>query len=233
MTDTITKKKRPTAGSKYNYVSCDISRAKKWVASLNNLKLKARFETEEEAAYQANIWIKEHNLDTSKLNDIKKPEKFIEHQPKVKNELPEGITFKNGKYCARSGLNGTDIKLGTYSTLDEAIHARQTKEAEVKKEQNEKLLSIPIDKNENGECIMKMYIKKINETIEIIIDEDIYYDLIQHKWNINDSGSVCRQVDRKNVLLSKYVLGYDGNKRIEYINGNRLDNRKDNLCVKT
>ena len=106
------------------------------------------------------------------------------------------------------------------------------KEEEIQKEQNEKLLSIPIDKNENGECIIKMYIKKLDKTIEIIVDEECYHNILQYKWNINDSGVLCRQANRKNILLSKYILGYDGNKHIEFLNKNKNDYRKENLHIK-
>lgn len=66
--------------------------------------------------------------------------------------------------------------LGTFDTLEEAIRARKNAENERSIILKERLLAIPKTYNANGQCIFKI------KDIEVIIDEEIFHDIIQYKW---------------------------------------------------
>ena len=222
----LSKMKYETKYSKYNYVSFHKS-SEKWVTLCNELT--AYFDNENDAAYQANIWINENNLDKDKLNDVQPSPNFVPYIPKKTNIYPKGISFSNNKYIARICVDGFDKKLGYFNTLDEAIQCRKAKEEEVKKEKKEAMLKEPIKRNNDGECIID--IKSDNQ---LIVDEDKYYDLKMFSWHINKNGHVyMTDENKKHVMLDKFLLEYDGNDVINHIDGNKLNNKISNLRIIT
>jgi hypothetical protein len=92
-------------------------------------------------------------------------------------------------------------------------------------------LNTPKKRNEKGECIIEILRKKI-KVAETIVDEDIYHDLLRYKWHLTDFGYI-RNMEKNSILLSRYVLNYTGNDVVDHINGNRLDNRRENLRIVT
>ena len=69
---------------------------------------------------------------------------------------------------------------------------------------------------------------------EILVDEDIYYDLTLYTWCMNIRGYVKGTVDNKNCRLHRYVMKCTDPKiYVDHINGNPLDNRKQNLRLVT
>lgn len=92
-------------------------------------------------------------------------------------------------------------------------------------------MSRPITRDTQGNCILQ--IKKKNEIIDVLVDEDIYYDLIHYTWRITNGKYVAGRVNGKDVRLSRYVMNYYGKDLIDHINGNTLDNRRCNLRVVT
>lgn len=84
------------------------------------------------------------------------------------------------------------------------------------------------------------YIIEIEGTIngKIIVDKEDYSKMIKYKWYIVDKKyPTCKAYDYKNkkvILMSKMVTGYyDGELLIDHINGNTLDNRRENLRLLT
>ena len=70
-----------------------------------------------------------------------------------------------------------------------------------------------------------------------LIDDNDYEKVIQYKWLCNNYGYATRQYwDRiskkyKGIFLSNFILGALENQSVDHINGNRLDNRKNNLRI--
>lgn len=68
----------------------------------------------------------------------------------------------------------------------------------------------------------------------IIVNNDLLPKLKLHKWYVNANGYAERQVQkaykRKAVYMHHEILGYPpSGKIVDHINGNKLDNRRENL----
>jgi hypothetical protein len=225
------KKKPINSISKYNYVSFDKSTGK-WIASIN--KLKKIYDYEEHAAYQINLWLKQDlTLNQNKYNPIEKPEDFVEHQERKKNPYPKGVSFKQGWFLARINIDGKEYTLGKFNNAEEAIACRLAKDEELAKEKQEKILSTPIKRNKDNIPIIEIDDKKTKKILEVLVDEDNYYDLVKHIWHTNNDGYVKSQLKRKSLNMARIIMKYDGDDVIDHIDGNKLDNRKQNLRIST
>lgn len=194
---------------------------------LNHDKLYASYVDEIHAAYQYNLWVEKYNLKTAKINDIEIPDDFIEYIPRSK-ELPKGIYLnKKNKYIVKQTINYIRKHIGTYSNLNDAIIALEKVNLQKQENLKEKLYKTPILYNENGDCIFK-----INE-IDILIDKELYYDIIQYKWHVNNYGYVIANINKKDIRLHRYIMNYSEDDFIDHINGDKLDNRKSNLRIAT
>lgn len=76
-----------------------------------------------------------------------------------------------------------------------------------------------------------MNIIKLTKGYEAIVDEDNYNELSKYKWYYHNSGYAIRSI-RKNdkkftIYMHREILKNE--KFIDHINGNGLDNRKENL----
>ena len=226
------KKKPINTSSKYNYVSYHQTK-KLWIACINELR--AVYHTEIEAAHQVNIWINRHNLNTNKLNDVQEPDGFVEHQPRPKNNYPTGVSFKKNKFYARIFMNGKDIVLGRFNTVEEAIKCRKDKDDEIAKEKSDAIYSTPIMKNSDGNCIIQVPDRKNNTLVDVIIDEDMYYDCLHYTWRVSLDGYIWgyNKESKKAFQLSRYVMKYEDKNLVDHINNNKADNRRDNLRIAT
>lgn len=74
---------------------------------------------------------------------------------------------------------------------------------------------------------------------KFIVDINILYKIIElnKTWRINTNGYVISDSwdgkKQHGIRLHRWILDYNGNLDIDHINGNRLDNRKDNLRICT
>lgn len=82
-----------------------------------------------------------------------------------------GIRLKNNKYVATYWYNNKHLHIGTYLTIEDAIEKRNEKIKEL-------IVKIPeiIITNENNNYII------IATNNEVIVDKELYYDLIKYKW---------------------------------------------------
>lgn len=72
----------------------------------------------------------------------------------------------------------------------------------------------------------------------ILFDCDDFEMVKSHQWTINEHGyAICRPTpevkNRKTLWMHRHLMKYNGEKDIDHINGNKLDNRKENLRICT
>ncbi len=219
------KSKANNSSSKYFGVS---SHNKKWRTELryNNEYLYATYKTEEECAYQWDLWMKEYNIITAKLNNIPKPDNFIIYIKVEKlNNLP--------KYIYKSNKNKFRIIFNNYSEYFYSLEEAEKRLNELKNIIIPNII-IPqiIIRNENNDCIIELFNKNNKKVGETIVDENIYNDLIKYKW-CTKRGYVYGTVNKKTILLHRYIMNYNEKDFIDHINNNPLDNRKSNLRIVT
>lgn len=89
-----------------------------------------------------------------------------------------------------------------------------------------------IKRNSNNIPIIELFNKRRERVGETLVDEDIYFELMKHTWNLSIQGYVKGLTnDRKSIRLHRFVMNYTGNKIVDHINGDKLDNRKENLRI--
>jgi hypothetical protein len=205
---------------------------KKWLVRVNieGKDINAFYENEIHAAYQYDLWIQNYNLYDKgyRLNNIDKPEKFIEYTKKAKiNNLPTNITMKNNKYAVVYKKK----TYGIFNNLEEAINKLELVKIQYLEEINEQILNTPITKNDNNEVIINLYNKKKEKIAETIIDEDMYHSVIKYTWCLNGKEHVQSKINGKTIRLHRFILNYDGALNVIHRNGNILDNRRNNLYI--
>lgn len=199
-----------------------------------NERIYAIYKTELHAAYQYNLWVKEFNKETTKVNNIEKPDNFIKYSKKVKTggNIPKGIVFRKTNETYFIKYKGIYYK-GSYKTLKEAEYKLAEVKQNIKLKRAENIESTPIKRNQKGECIIELYNKKKEKTGETIVDEEDYYELIKYSIHLNYQGYVNVIIDNKKYYLARYILKYNGENYVDHINNNPLDNRKCNLRIVT
>lgn len=84
---------------------------------------------------------------------------------------------------------------------------------------------------------MSLYLKIGIRGHQTLVDDDIAEDLGRFKWSISTHGYVCRMVTvrRKNFnfLLHRVIMDALPSQILDHANGDRLDNRRENLRVAT
>jgi len=79
---------------------------------------------------------------------------------------------------------------------------------------------------------MELEIKDKNNSIIQISDED--FEMVsQHKWHVNKDGYVKGQANGKKVFLHRFILSAQSGQVVDHSNGDKLDNRRENLKITT
>jgi hypothetical protein len=74
-----------------------------------------------------------------------------------------------------------------------------------------------------------MKIIKLTKNYEAIVDDEDYKKFNQHKWYYSASGYAVRDSKSKRLYLHREIMVCPENLYIDHINGDKLDNRKNNL----
>lgn len=224
------KLKQKNSTSKYYGVSY-VKNKNMWITCIvfNKIRLRAYYDIEEHAAYQYDLWIKEHKLEYSKINNIEKPKDFNLYEKKIKKnqELPIGINISNSKF--RVQINNKTY--GYFEVLEDAIKKLNEVREQLKKEKE--LIPEIIIQNENRDYIIEFYNKKYTKINETIVDEKSFNEI--KKYKISYSNKYAKiLVDNKLYRLHRYLLNCnDLDYYVDHINGNKLDNRIENLRIVT
>ena len=183
--------------------------------SIDGIRKSVSFEKEEHAAYWYDQLALKHYGDDAKINGVTKPNDFIE--PIENNRtLPKGVYESKGKYSAY--YRGKYI--GVFETVKEAENAYNEKKESLKTS-NESV----IVRNKDGIAIIST-----SKGEEILVDDDKYTDLFQYFWCVN-SNYAKANVGKKLVQMHRYLLNAKEDDIVDHINGNKLDNRLENLRI--
>lgn len=206
-----------------------------WIAQINikdTTGLRAYYKNEHHAAHNYNLWLIEYKFDNITLNNVPKEElkDFVLYKAKEKKDLPKGIHLVGKKFKVLI----KKILYGYFDNLDDAIIKADSIYGILEEEKHQSILNTPIQRNNKKEAIIEMFNKDKIKTGETIIDDDLYYILVQNSWYMNSYGYVVGKVNNKLIYLHKYICQLknitipQGN-CIDHKNGQPLDNRFVNL----
>ncbi len=218
-----------TKSSQYTGVSLENG---KWVAQSCKKRLGC-FDTEECAAYAYDIYVINKFGEHALCNSVSKPTDWDDNYKipvRTNSGLPKGVRKCGKKFAAIYKFNSTNTHIGVFQTVDDASKA--VIEAETKRD-SEKLkrhFELPIECDSNGDAIIPMYNKNKQVIACAIVDDCIWHDLMLCKWSYNHGyASACK--NNKTISMHRYLLDYNGSLVVDHINGNKLDNRVENLRV--
>lgn len=83
----------------------------------------------------------------------------------------------------------------------------------------------------DGYAEIILYDKSVNEKCRTLVDLDDIDRVKQYRWYLDDRGYVSCGVIRNK--LHRFIMNCPGDKVIDHINHNKLDNRKSNLRICT
>ena len=66
-----------------------------------------------------------------------------------------------------------------------------------------------------------------------LIDEREVWWVKKHRWHLSKRGYITTKIKRKNVCLHRMLIKAEPGFDVDHINGNKLDNRMENLRVCT
>ena len=75
---------------------------------------------------------------------------------------------------------------------------------------------------------MKKIIAKNDKTIEILVDDEDYEFLSSFKWGVYDRYADA-SIGNKTVKMHRLISGAKSSQCVDHINGNTIDNRRENL----
>lgn len=189
------------------------------------------YKIETHAAYHYDLLIKElYDEGVKKLNNVEEPDNFIRKVKKEKNEtLPVGIRKHRRRYQVHFGKKFVK----SFETAEEAINYRKELEIQDKETKELNITNSDIKQNTDNIAVIIMYNKNKEVSGEVLIDDDRYHDLLKYRWVKNRDGYAHAKIEKKDVRMHRYLLNYNGSDSVDHINGNRLDNRVNNLRIVT
>jgi hypothetical protein len=230
------RKKRPGCSSKFKGVHLN-KRRMTWGVFFQGKT--AYFSNEISAAYCYDEFARAEYGDEANVNDVEKPltyeqdrlkglsrksseDKFIIYRPE--RSKPYEVAIRR---CGKVHYN-------SFHTKEEAKTYRDIIMQQIKNDLESKRPDIVLTRNLDG---IACFIVKDKE---ILVDDDIWFKLCMHKFNImkgratNHSNYAGLHINKKSTLLHMFVLNRfeasDG-KVIDHINRNGLDNRRENLQI--
>lgn len=71
---------------------------------------------------------------------------------------------------------------------------------------------------------------KLKHGERAFVDDDFFEEINRYKWCLNSGGYATRRLDtHRSILMHRYIMGTPEGLETDHINGNKLDNRVENL----
>lgn len=224
------KEKQDGCTSIYKGV-CYLKNNNKWKANITiyGKLYNALYDNEIWAAHQYNLWLDEFNEYTGIKNKIDKPLDFIPWKKTERiQDLPKYI-YETERCQFRVVIKYDNIRIhdSMHNTLFEAKIAKKEglslRDKIIKDKKN-------IKYNKDGEAIIEIF-KYKNKICDVIIDEELYNDLVKIKWKIKTkNGKVDGRINNKYIEIQKYIMNHVDTKTIIFhVDSNILNNKLSNL----
>ena len=199
------------------------------------------FATQEEAAQMYDISAYLLLGEDSKTNGLISYEESLTYKlediitsRKKPTGLPTNIYLHNsGLYTAKIIYNKKCYSSFYFTDLNDAISALEIIKLKIDALKAQEVIdhyNKEITLNEDG--ITYILIKDI----QVLVDNDIWHDLVKYGWYISDTGYISGTVNQKTMLMHQKVYemkhGYVP-ALIDHVNKSRVDNRISNLKDKT
>jgi hypothetical protein len=162
-------------------------------------------------------------------------------------EYPSNLKRGRGKYCSRACAN----KSRDYSGVSKDDKENNCTCQECNKEfyQYPSVVESGGGKFCSKSCLGKSktvnnrYVEQENHVVLIInkkgdsykclIDKDNQEVVSNHQWHIESGQYAACSEENKRILMHRLIMGLPDQLEVDHINGNRLDNRKENLRLVT
>ena len=218
--------KKDTDTSKYTGVGTLPSG--KWRARVGETHI-GTFDTEIEAAGAYDIYVLEKYGEDAHTNGIVKSgddlSKKIEKLDVKK--LPKNITLVKGNYYSvRIARNSIKYNLGRFLKLEDAEKTLKKFLDKKEEEDEEALINLPITRDENNQA----YIQCSNVNEKILVDEEMWHDLMRSSWIRCDKGYAK---NRQKGYMHRIIMNPKDNEKVDHKNRAKLDNRTVNLRIAT
>lgn len=226
------------------YIGVCLTASKTWATFCSSKNL-GTFKDEIDAAKRYDSYVLKVYGPNALCNNLIKYEDIvnidiIEFLPKViKRDLPDNITLYKplNKYIARIIYKGREYKSNYFENIEDAKLALEDfKEriAKIKEQEKIQYNLQEIERNSDGIAIINAFNKDKVIVKQILIDDDLWYELNQFKCCFAGNYAIIT-IKNKPIPMHIYIHGRseDDNLIIDHINQNKCDNRRQNLRFNT
>lgn len=198
-----------------------------WTAK-HGIKSLGYYETEIEAAWAYDEFIRREYAGKGKINGIDKPESFVDYVSRKLTCQSRGVSMKgHKKYMASFWVKSTKshVNLGTYKTEEEASRVYEKHRKGVEDREALEWRLRPIIRNEQGIAMIPLSTANGRPQQFTLVDDDRWHVFMKRKWHIDNTGYAAALRTRMHAEVLKVPKGFV----VDHINGNKLDNRSLNL----
>ena len=162
---------------------------------------------------------------------------FLESRKQKKTSgLPANIFYsKNGKrFKVIITIDKTPYSK-TVDTLEDAIDKLQEFKDTAK---TKRLSNKVITRNSDGVPVIKALVPNTIKSgnpiyLDMLVDEDKWYELSEHPWNLNPDGYPTASINNQTVRMCRYLMKAKEGESVSYRNRDKHDLRMQNLVIAT